>query len=113
MQMFKGTVAGLVALIACPCHLPLTIPALLVMTSGTALGIWLAANTWFVWIGSFVLFLGGLALAFLWLGQSETSGQCQVPANKRGQAHALPSASTKRMPSSTTIQTQTKRASHV
>ena len=44
MQTMKGVGAGLVALITCPCHLPLTLPLLLTLTGGTAVGFWLAAN---------------------------------------------------------------------
>ena len=113
MQSVKGFAAAMVALVACPCHLPLTIPLLLVLTSGTAVGVWLAANTWFVWTGSFVLFIGGLALALVWFRQAETAAQCDVPANKGSQIHTLPVDSAKRMSNSTTIHTQTKEVSHV
>ena len=110
MQSIKGFVAATVALVACPCHLPLTIPLLLLLTSGSAVGVWLAANTWFVWVGSFVLFLGGLALAFLWLGQTEA--QCEAPTNRQRQAHALSRDSATQMPNLTTAQMQTKETSH-
>ncbi|OUC06344.1 hypothetical protein RY27_21640 [Litorilinea aerophila] len=80
MQTIKGVAASVIALIACPCHLPLTIPLLLALTSGTALGLWLASNQWLIWMASFVLFLGGLLLAVNWLGQGEQSAQCQLPA---------------------------------
>ena len=119
MQMMKGTIAGFVALVACPCHLPLTIPALLLLTSGTAVGAWLAANTWFVWAGSFALFIGGLALAFLWLGQSATGAQCEVPTNKQSQSRALldeattPESNLTTLQNSTAMPTQTTEVSHV
>jgi mercuric ion transport protein len=44
LQTIKGSGVGLVALIACPCHLPLTLPLLLALSSGTAVGGWLTAN---------------------------------------------------------------------
>ena len=69
MQMIKGFAAGLVALAACPCHLLLTIPALVLLTSGTAFGVWLIANQWFVRTASTLLFVGGPLLAFFWLGR--------------------------------------------
>jgi hypothetical protein len=63
----RGFVAGAVALIACPCHLPLTLPILLVLTAGTAVGGWLANNSMLIYSISVVLFIGGLLLAGKWL----------------------------------------------
>ena len=83
MTMIKGAVAGLVALVACPCHLPLTIPLLLILLSGTTAGVWLAANQWFVWAASTALFAGGLALAWLWLNRAATEAQCELPQNRQ------------------------------
>lgn len=76
----KGTFMAVTAFIACPCHLPLTLPLLLGLTAGTALGAWLSQNLMFVTITSAVYFLGGLALAFKWLGAGNsrrTAGQDQ------------------------------------
>ena len=42
----KGWFARVIALIFCPCHLPLTFPFLLVLTAGTSLGAWLSRNYW-------------------------------------------------------------------
>ena len=39
----KAYVASVVAFIACPCHLPLTLPLLVSLTAGTAFSAWLAA----------------------------------------------------------------------
>ena len=36
MSSPKGIFAAAVALVACPCHLPITLPLLLVLTSGSA-----------------------------------------------------------------------------
>jgi mercuric ion transport protein len=82
LHMIKGTLAGFVALIACPCHLPLTLPAILLLTSGTAAGLWLAANQWFVWLASLMLFVGGLGLAFLWINRDGAAARCEVPQNR-------------------------------
>ncbi|MCB0083603.1 MAG: hypothetical protein KDE47_21835, partial [Caldilineaceae bacterium] len=41
----RGVLAGAIALVACPCHLPLTFPILLAVTAGTAMSSWLANNT--------------------------------------------------------------------
>lgn len=62
----KGYLAGAIALIACPCHLPITFPILLSLTAGTALGSWLAGKLWLTIGVSTAIFLGGLGLMLLW-----------------------------------------------
>lgn len=69
MIKIKAYVAGVVAFIACPCHLPLTLPLLISLTAGTAFGAWLAHNTVLVGVIATVAFIGGLALAFIWFAQ--------------------------------------------
>jgi len=66
-QTIKGYVAGGVALIACPCHLPITLPLILALTAGTAVGGWLSANQTLIYSAFTLLFLGGLLLAGKWL----------------------------------------------
>lgn len=70
-QNIKGTVAGVVALIACPCHLPITFPLLLSLTAGTALGNWLEGKFGLVFTISAVIFIGGLGLAYWWSREDE------------------------------------------
>ena len=69
MTKIKAYVAGVVAFITCPCHLPLTLPLLIALTTGTAFSAWLANNFFFVSAISTVIFIGGLALAFKWFTQ--------------------------------------------
>ncbi len=71
MTKIKAYVAGVVAFITCPCHLPLTLPLLISLTAGTAFSAWLAApgNLLIVGVISTVVFIGGLALAFKWFTQ--------------------------------------------
>ena len=69
----KGYAAGAAAFIACPCHLPLTLPLLVALTAGTAFSRWLAGNTVLVGAISTVLFVAGLALALKWMGQTQTA----------------------------------------
>ncbi len=71
MTKIKAYVAGVVAFIACPCHLPLTLPLLISLTAGTAFSAWLAAPGTLLLVGaiSTVVFIGGLALAFNWFTQ--------------------------------------------
>lgn len=73
----RGGVAGLIALVACPCHLPLTLPFILALTAGTAFGGWLANNSIIIYIVSIVLFLGGLILATKWLTSDDDSSKVQ------------------------------------
>lgn len=69
MTKIKAYVAGVVAFITCPCHLPITLPLLITLTAGTAFGAWLASNVFLVGAISTVIFIGGLALAFKWSAQ--------------------------------------------
>ena len=69
MAKIKAYIASVVAFIACPCHLPLTLPLLIALTAGTAFSTWLANNVFLVGAISTVIFIGGLALAFKWFNQ--------------------------------------------
>ena len=69
MTKIKAYIASVVALIACPCHLPLTLPLLISLTAGTVFSAWLVQNTILVGLISTVAFIGGLALAFRWFNQ--------------------------------------------
>jgi hypothetical protein len=70
-RTLKGYIAGVVAFIFCPCHLPITLPLLIALTAGTAFSAWLAQNTILVGAISTVVFVGGLALAFKWTGEAK------------------------------------------
>ena len=64
---------------ACPCHLPLTLPLLLSLTAGTALGVFLQQHPWVVFGASTVLFVTGVYLALQWMGQEG----CRVDSRMR------------------------------
>jgi hypothetical protein len=117
MQTMKGFAAGMVALVACPCHLPLTLPALLVLTSGTAVGGWLAANPWLVWLGSIVLFIGGLVLMLRWINPAGAGAHCEIPRQKQAQDPPAPRRieqhGQSHVQSYANGSTQPKEASHV
>lgn len=85
-QRIKGYVAGAIALIACPCHLPLTLPLLIGLTAGTALGSWLAGNYLTVFIISAAIFIVGLILSFRWLGSQTLSRSPEVEDSVREDA---------------------------
>lgn len=63
----KGYVAGAVALVACPCHLPLTLPLLIGLTAGTAFSAWLENNFIVVAAILTVFFIGGLVMSMKWM----------------------------------------------
>ena len=117
MQTMKGFAAGLGGLVACPCHPPLTLPVLLVLTSGTAVGGWLAANQGLVWLGSIVLFIGGLVLMLRWMNPAGAGAQCEVPRQKQAHDHPAPRRADQHgqshVQSNANGSTQPKEASHV
>lgn len=79
MKSPKAILAAGVALVACPCHLPLTVPVLVALTGGSAVGLWLAHNQMLVWLAATGLFVGGLTLTIVWL-TNENQTQCKIPS---------------------------------
>lgn len=73
----RGLVVGAFAFMVCPCHLPLTLPLILALTAGTAVGGWLAHNSTLIYATSAVLFIGGLVLAGKWLLTDEPEA-CEI-----------------------------------
>jgi len=67
----KRYVAGGVAFVICPCHLPITLPLLITLTAGTAFSRWLTKNPLLVGAIMTVAFVGSLALAFRWWGTAK------------------------------------------
>jgi hypothetical protein len=70
----RGYLAAGVALITCPCHLVLTLPLILSVTAGTAVGGFLEQNYGFVIAVSIIAFIGGLVLAHRWLRSDMSEG---------------------------------------
>lgn len=68
--------------LACPCHLPLTLPLLLALAAGTAVGAFLANNAWVVVEISAVYFVGALFLGLRYLGKSEPTCEIPVPSSR-------------------------------
>lgn len=66
-KQIRGYLAGAVAFVTCPCHLPIIWPVLLTLTAGTVFGAWLAANPFIVGAMMTVMFVIWLILAFRWL----------------------------------------------
>ena len=67
----RGWLAGVVALVACPCHLPVSLPLLIWLTAGTAFSVWLGQNMLLAGVLSTVVFSVGLALALTWSNQPD------------------------------------------
>ncbi|MBI1881758.1 MAG: hypothetical protein HYR94_26570 [Chloroflexi bacterium] len=88
----KGFAAGAIAFVACPCHLPITLPLLISLIAGTAFGTWLADERNIFMVGgiSTLIFIGGLGLAFKWT--SETSRLLPDHKPKSPQAMGLTSS---------------------
>jgi len=63
-----GVVVGVTAFLACPCHLPLTLPLVLALLAGTPLAAIVAQNIGLVVAASLVYFVAGLGLAVRLLG---------------------------------------------
>ena len=79
----RSLVAGAVAIITCPCHLPITLPLVISLTAGTAFSAWLAAprDALLVGVMATIVFSGGMVLAFKWMGDAQTADS-QTPLLK-------------------------------
>lgn len=80
MNTLKSAFFFITGLLACPCHLPVTLPLLLALTAGTALGTFLSENVWLIAGVSTIYFLAALTLGFRYLGQEGQA--CEVPKPK-------------------------------
>ena len=71
----RTLVAGALAIITCPCHLPITLPLVISLTAGTAFSAWLAAprNTLLVGVIATIVFSAAMVLVFRWVGEAETA----------------------------------------
>lgn len=66
---FKSTILFTTGLIACPCHLPITIPLLITIFGGSVIASWISNNQVLIYIVSTVYFL--LVLGYLILRNSK------------------------------------------
>jgi mercuric ion transport protein len=73
-------VAGGLAVLTCPCHLLITVPLLLALTAGTALGTFLSDNVWAIVAASVLLFAFWVIVAYRWIGEGEKT--CALPAKQ-------------------------------
>lgn len=86
VRKMRGYLAIVTAFIACPCHLPVTLPLLIGLAGGTALGTFLSQNALLIYASSTLYFLGGLWLGWRWLGRGE--GELALNPGTRAQRRA-------------------------
>lgn len=60
-----------IAFIACPCHLPITLPLLLAILAGSPLAVWIAQHKGWLYGIMAVVFIASLAFGFSWIGSSK------------------------------------------
>ena len=76
MRRIGGVVLTVTGFLACPCHLIVTLPLLLSLLAGTALGSFLSHNTGLVYAGAGIYFVVALALGTsLLFGKMRQSNQ--------------------------------------
>lgn len=83
VRTIAGYLLTATALIACPCHLPFTLPLALTLLGGTAFGAALGANTWLVVTGATIYFAAALGTG-LYLLNRRTDGEKANAPWRRG-----------------------------
>ena len=104
MRRIGGVVLTVTGFLACPCHLIITLPLLISLLAGTALGSFLSRNPGLVYTGAAIYFVVALALGAWFLfgparGKREMDAACPTCApvasddhlqESSGKAHDLP-----------------------
>ncbi len=83
-----GYILGATALIACPCHLALTLPIALTVLGGTALGAAITAHTGLLVAGATVYFVGVLAAAIYLLNRLSDGKEPSPNSSQKDEASA-------------------------
>jgi len=82
MRSRSGLILLVSGFVACPCHLPLTLPLLLALLGGTSLGVFLRENTAVIVVAASVYFLiaigAGLYLLIQRVGGDHRSPKCST-----------------------------------
>ena len=68
--------------LACPCHLIITLPLIMVLLSGTAAGGWIAAHSGAIAVGASIYFVGGLAVGAFLLPVRSGAAATSSPARR-------------------------------
>ncbi|HLG61124.1 MAG TPA: hypothetical protein VKY19_04270 [Ktedonosporobacter sp.] len=97
MRRIGGVALTVTGLLACPCHLIITLPLLLSLLAGTALGSFLNHNTGLVYTLAAIYFVVALALGYWFLSsparhRSDVDGACPtcVPVEMTTQVQEQP-----------------------
>ncbi len=70
LRSWSGWILAITGFLACPCHLPLTLPILLAVLGGTSLGLFLQQNTGLVLAVATAYFIGALGIGLVLLTRS-------------------------------------------
>ncbi len=70
MRSLTGLFLTASGVLACPCHLPFTLPLLLSVLGETSLGLFVRQNPSFLFIGASVYFLTAIGVGLALLGRS-------------------------------------------
>src|SRR5258708_830149 len=89
MRRIGGVALTVTGFLACPCHLIITLPLLISLLAGTALGSFLSRNTGLVYTGAGIYFVGALALGawFLFGPKREMDAACPTCAPAETETH--------------------------
>ena len=83
-QKVRGGVAVIIAILTCPCHLPVTVPLMLALLAGTPIAAWLIQHVGRVYgamVGVFILSFG---FAYVWTNSSKQGvGEVCEPSTGR------------------------------
>ncbi|MCI0710772.1 MAG: hypothetical protein L0154_11480 [Chloroflexi bacterium] len=72
-------VSGFIALVSCPCHLPVTLPIILTITAGTSLSVWISSHTLELAVISSIIFFFSLSLTFYLANMQDRV--CRIPVD--------------------------------
>jgi len=79
-QKTRSGIMFVISFISCPCHLPITIPFLLLILAGTPLAVWITQHGGWIYGVMTGVFILSLALGFIWMDSSkEDTGEVCEP----------------------------------
>ena len=92
MRRIGGIALTVTGFLACPCHLIITLPLLISLLAGTAVGSFLSRNTVLVYTGAGIYFVVALALGAWFLfgpkrGKREMYATCPICAPVASDMH--------------------------
>ena len=90
-QKIRSGAMFVISAITCPCHLPITLPLILVLLAGTPLAVWIIQHSGWMYGIMTGVFLLSLALGFLWAGSSkhEVGEACEPRQGRPVQAASM------------------------